>query len=115
MAHELYDLSADRNAVAGTSFCSLWPAGRSALEALIGVISNPFVKAAISMVLSAGDAYCKPAAAVAHAPADHASILEKFKASGVTSLDDLANQIAQKAHNPDELKDWIVYTNLVLH
>lgn len=114
MTDELYDFAADRKAVATTSFCSLWPAGRSALQALLGVISNPLVKAAISMVLSAGDAYCKPAAVVETAT-DQGSIIAKFKANGVNTLDDLANQIEQKAKNPEELKDWVVYTNLILH
>jgi hypothetical protein len=114
MTDEIYNFDADRKAVADTSFCSLWPAGRAALQALLGVVSNTLVKAAISMVLSAGDAYCKPAAAVETAT-DHDSIMAKFKADGVNTLDDLANQIEQKAKNPEELKDWIVYTNLVLH
>jgi hypothetical protein len=114
MTDELYNFAADRKAVAASSFCSLWPAGRAALQALLGAVSNPLVKATISAVLSAGDAYCKPAA-VLETATDKGSIMAKLEANGVNTLDDLANQIEQRAKNPEELQDWIVYTNLILH
>ena len=49
---------ADAKAVQATNFCSLWPAAKPALQALLGVVSNPLVKVAITTVIAAGDAYC---------------------------------------------------------
>ena len=38
------------------NFCTLWPPAKVGLEALIVIIKNPFVKGAINLIISAGDA-----------------------------------------------------------
>lgn len=61
----LAEFQADSAAVAGTNFCSLWPAGKSALQALEGVVSSSIVRFAVSTVIAAGDAYCGSHSAMA--------------------------------------------------
>jgi hypothetical protein len=57
-SQSLAEFQADSAAVSATNFCSLWPAGKSALQALQGVVSSSVVRFAISTVIAAGDAYC---------------------------------------------------------
>lgn len=40
------------------NFCGEWPAAKGVLQALAAVIPNPLAKAAISIVIAAGDAFC---------------------------------------------------------
>ena len=37
-------------------FCEIWPSAKSALELLQGIIKNPIAKAAVGVVIAAGDA-----------------------------------------------------------
>jgi hypothetical protein len=41
---------------AQNTFCEAWPAAKSVLETLQGLIKNPIVKAAIGIIIGAGDA-----------------------------------------------------------
>jgi hypothetical protein len=42
--------------VAKNKFCDVWPGAKTALELLQGIIKNPIAKAAIGIVIAAGDA-----------------------------------------------------------
>lgn len=102
------ELAADKAAVASTSFCTLWPAGRQALVALTSVVNSTLVKFAINTVLAAGDAYCgKPQVTAA-------GVLSQLKSAGVNSLDDLADQIARKQTAEVAPLDWIMHSDVVL-
>ncbi len=37
-------------------FCEIWPGAKKALELLQGIVKNPIAKAAIGIVIAAGDA-----------------------------------------------------------
>jgi len=37
-------------------FCEVWPGAKTALELLQGIIKNPIAKAAVGIVIAAGDA-----------------------------------------------------------
>lgn len=37
-------------------FCEVWPGAKTALELLQGIVKNPIAKAAIGVVIAAGDA-----------------------------------------------------------
>jgi len=39
-----------------TTFCEVWPGAKKALELLQGLVKNPIAKAAIGIVIAAGDA-----------------------------------------------------------
>jgi len=43
-------------ATARNKFCEVWPGAKTALELLQGIIKNPVAKAAIGIVIAAGDA-----------------------------------------------------------
>lgn len=45
-------------AEAAPSFCQEWPVARKVLSGLATVIPNPLAKAAIGIVIAAGDAFC---------------------------------------------------------
>ena len=40
-------------------FCQAWPTVKTGLELLLGIIKNPIAKAAVQIVISAGDAISK--------------------------------------------------------
>jgi len=50
------NISLDQNSTHQPRFCQLWPMGKQALEALREVVKNPIAKAAIGIVITAGDA-----------------------------------------------------------
>ena len=50
------DISLDNAAAGSPRFCELWPGGKQALQALLEVVKNPIAKAAINIVVAAGDA-----------------------------------------------------------
>lgn len=88
------EFEADRQAVAAVNFCSLWPAARPALQGLLGVVTNTFVKMAVSTVLAAGDAYCGTSKAASTTKQD---VLDKIAGSNVKSLEDLAELIVERS------------------
>lgn len=49
-------ISLVENAEQRTDFCSIWPNVKSGLTVLQGLIKNPIAKAAIGIVIAAGDA-----------------------------------------------------------
>ena len=42
-----------------TEFCKIWPQAKEGLDVLQGIIKNPIAKAAIGIVIAAGDAVSK--------------------------------------------------------
>lgn len=42
-----------------TEFCKIWPQAQEGLNVLEGIIKNPIAKAAIGIVIAAGDAVSK--------------------------------------------------------
>ncbi len=59
------DTSALKSLKADNVFCTSWPVAKNVLEAIKDMVKNPFVKAAITTVISLGDglyaAKCKAA------------------------------------------------------
>lgn len=53
------DISLVNVDTAKTEFCSIWPNAKKGLEVLQGIIKNPIAKAAIGIVIAAGDAVSK--------------------------------------------------------
>jgi len=86
------ELARDKRAVAAINFCSLWPTAKPILQQLQNAISSPFVKGAIGIVLTAGDAYCGSNIL------SKDDILAQLRMSGINNIDDLAQQAAQTAN-----------------
>ena len=53
------DISLENVDTAKTEFCSIWPTAKKGLEVLEGLLKNPIAKAAIGIVIAAGDAVSK--------------------------------------------------------
>ena len=100
----------DKVAVAGINFCSLWPTAKPVLQQLATIISSGIVKFAISTVITAGDAYCGPAAdrltsSGLQIPADISSETRAF-IEGLSDVELTALAGIQKQQNLPVLKDF---------
>ena len=91
-SQSLAEFTADKAAVSATNFCTLWPAGKAALQALSGVVSNALVKFAINTVISAGDAYC----------------------GGSAQLADTADAAMSSEENTMTADTWIVHSDVII-
>jgi hypothetical protein len=50
------DITLEKSVEKQNAFCEAWPSAKIGLELLADVVKNPFVKSAIKLVISAGDA-----------------------------------------------------------
>lgn len=50
------DFTLEKSVEKQNAFCQAWPAAKGGLELLANLVKNPFVKSAIRLVITAGDA-----------------------------------------------------------
>jgi hypothetical protein len=55
---DIANLKQEVSSKGAPGFCNDWPTARTVLESLLAMIPNPLAKAAIGIVVAAGDALC---------------------------------------------------------